>query len=65
MREDLNNHLMSINDLSFLRAIFLKNGIDDVVEYSAQNKTLIKNLLKHQTFNLKTMMQFHLKLKKH
>lgn len=54
MREDLNNHLMSINDLSFLpEPYFLKNGIDDVVEYSAQNKTLIKKLIETSNLQLK------------
>jgi arylsulfatase A-like enzyme len=54
MREELNNHLMSINDLSFLpEPYFLKKGIDDVVEYSAQNKTLIKKLIETSNLQLK------------
>ena len=54
MREELNNHLMSINDLSFLpEPYFLKKGIDDVVEYSAQNKALIKKLIETSNLQLK------------
>ena len=54
MREDLNNHLISINDLSFLpEPYFLNNGIDDVMEYSAQNKTLIKKLIETSNLQLK------------
>ena len=65
MREDLNNHLMSINDLSFLpEPYFLKNGIDDVVEYSAQNKTLIKKLIETSNLQLKDYDEVSSQIKK-
>ena len=65
MREDLNNLLMSINDLSFLpEPYFLKNGIDDVVEYSAQNKTLIKKLIETSNLQLKDYDEVSSQIKK-
>ena len=65
MREELNNHLMSINDLSFLpEPYFLKNGIDDVVEYSAQNKTLIKKLIETSNLQLKDYDEVSSQIKK-
>ena len=65
MREDLDNHLMSINDLSFLpEPYFLKNGIDDVVEYSAQNKTLIKKLIETSNLQLKDYDEVSSQIKK-
>ena len=65
MREQLNNHLMSINDLSFLpEPYFLNNGIDDVVEYSAQNKTLIKKLIETSNLQLKDYDEVSSQIKK-
>ena len=46
LRNELNNHLVSINDLSFLpEPHLLQNGLNDVVDYSEKNKDLIKSLI--------------------
>ena len=46
LRNELNNHLISINDLSFLpEPHLLQNGLDDIVDYSEKNKDLIKSLI--------------------
>ena len=46
LRSKLNDHLISINDLSFLpEPHLLKNGLNDIVGYSEKNKDLIKKLI--------------------
>ena len=46
LRGELNNHLVSINDLSFLpEPHLLQNGLNDIVDYSEKNKDLIKSLI--------------------
>ncbi len=46
LRSKLNDHLISINDLSFLpEPHLLENGINDIVGYSEKNKDLIKKLI--------------------
>ncbi len=46
LRNELNNHLISINDLSFLpEPYLLKNGLDDIVSFSEKNRDLIKKLI--------------------
>ena len=46
LRSKLNDHLISINDLSFLpEPHLLKNGLNDIVGYSEKNKDLIKRLI--------------------
>ena len=65
MREELNSHLISINDLSFLpEPYFLKNGINNVVEYSTQNKALIKKLIETSNLQLKDYDMVSYQIKK-
>ena len=46
LRSKLNDHLISINDLSFLpEPHLLENGLNDIVGYSEKNKDLIKRLI--------------------
>jgi len=46
LRTKLNDHLISINDLSFLpEPHLLENGLNDIVGYSEKNKDLIKRLI--------------------
>ena len=46
LRSKLNDHLISINDLSFLpEPHLLENGLNDIVGYSEKNKDLIKKLI--------------------
>ena len=46
LREELNNHLIKINDLSFIpEPYLLKNGLDDIEDYSNKNKELIQKLI--------------------
>ena len=47
LRTKLNDHLISINDLSFIpEPHLLENGLDDIVSYSEKNKDLISRLIK-------------------
>ena len=47
LRIKLNDHLISINDLSFIpEPHLLENGLDDIVSYSEKNKDLISRLIK-------------------
>ena len=53
LRTKLNNHLLSINDLSFLpEPYLLKNGLEDIVSYSEKNKDLIKRLIEISDLSL-------------
>ena len=46
LRSKLKDHLISINDLSFLpEPHLLENGLNDIVGYSEKNKDLIKKLI--------------------
>ena len=53
LRTELNDHLVSINDLSFLpEPHLLNNGLDDIVAYSEKNKDLIKRLIEISDLSL-------------
>lgn len=53
LRTELNDHLVSINDLSFLpEPHLLNNGLDDIVAYSEKNKVLIKRLIEISDLSL-------------
>ena len=64
LRNELNNHLVSINDLSFLpEPHLLKNGLQDVVGYSEKNKDLIKRLIETSNLSLYDYNEVSSKLK--
>ena len=64
LRNELNNHLVSINDLSFLpEPHLLKNGLQDVVGYSEKNKDLIKRLIETSNLSLYDYDEVSSKLK--
>jgi arylsulfatase A-like enzyme len=53
LRSELNDHLISINDLSFLpEPHLLKNGLENIVDYSEKNKDLIKRLIEISDLSL-------------
>ena len=64
LRNELNNHLVSINDLSFLpEPHLLKNGLQDIVGYSEKNKDLIKRLIETSNLSLYDYDEVSSKLK--
>ena len=64
LRNELNNHLVSINDLSFLpEPHLLKNGLQDIVGYSEKNKDLIKRLIETSNLSLYDYNEVSSKLK--
>ena len=64
LRTKLNDHLVSINDLSFIpEPHLLKNGLDDIVSYSEKNKDLISRLIKISDLSLNDYKQVSSKYK--
>ena len=63
LRTKLNDHLISINDLSFIpEPHLLKNGLDDIVSYSEKNKDLISRLIKISDLSLNDYKQVSSKI---
>ena len=63
LRTKLNDHLVSINDLSFIpEPHLLKNGLDDIVSYSEKNKDLISRLIKISDLSLNDYKQVSSKI---
>ena len=63
LRRKLNDHLVSINDLSFIpEPHLLKNGLDDIVSYSEKNKDLISRLIKISDLSLNDYKQVSSKI---
>ena len=63
LRTKLNDHLVSINDLSFIpEPHLLKNGLDDIVSYSEKNKDLISRLIKISDLSLNDYEQVSSKI---
>ena len=63
LRKKLNDHLVSINDLSFIpEPHLLENGLDDIVSYSEKNKDLISRLIKISDFSLNDYKQVSSKI---
>ena len=64
LRTKLNDHLISINDLSFLpEPHLLENGLNDVVGYSKKNKDLIKRLIEISDLQLYDYNEISSKIK--
>ncbi|MBL6685057.1 MAG: sulfatase [Flavobacteriaceae bacterium] len=64
LRTKLNDHLISINDLSFLpEPYLLENGLNDVVGYSKKNKDLIKRLIEISDLQLYDYNEISSKIK--
>ena len=63
LRTKLNDHLVSINDLSFIpEPHLLENGLDDIVSYSEKNKDLISRLIKISDLSLNDYKQVSSKI---
>ena len=63
LRRKLNDHLVSINDLSFIpEPHLLENGLDDIVSYSEKNKDLISRLIKISDLSLNDYKQVSSKI---
>ena len=63
LRTKLNDHLISINDLSFIpEPHLLENGLDDIVSYSEKNKDLISRLIKISDLQLNDYEQVSSKI---
>ena len=63
LRTKLNDHLVSINDLSFIpEPHLLKNGLNDIVSYSEKNKDLISRLIKISDLSLNDYKQVSSKI---
>ncbi|MDC3077430.1 sulfatase [Flavobacteriales bacterium] len=63
LRTKLNDHLVSINDLSFIpEPHLLENGLDDIVSYSEKNKDLISRLIKISDLSLSDYKQVSSKI---
>jgi len=63
LRIKLNDHLVSINDLSFIpEPHLLENGLDDIVSYSEKNKDLISRLIKISDLSLNDYKQVSSKI---
>ena len=63
LRRKLNDHLVSINDLSFIpEPHLLENGLDDIVSYSEKNKDLISRLIKISDLSLSDYKQVSSKI---
>ena len=63
LRTKLNDHLISINDLSFIpEPHLLENGLDDIVSYSEKNKDLISRLIKISDLSLNDYKQVSSKI---
>ena len=63
LRTKLNDHLVSINDLSFIpEPHLLENGLDDIVSYSEKNKDLISRLIKISDLSLNDYEQVSSKI---
>ena len=63
LRTKLNDHLVSINDLSFIpEPHLLENGLNDIVSYSKKNKDLISRLIKISDLSLNDYEQVSSKI---
>ena len=63
LRTKLNDHLVSINDLSFIpEPHLLENGLNDIVSYSKKNKDLISRLIKISDLSLNDYKQVSSKI---